>query len=667
MRIRILLLLLGIVGEGWAQCPVGDKVLGTRQTGKFAIKVDDPNGSILSVSGTNNDVLKICAGQTLYVEDQTTGGKAELAGYYFNYKDPAFDLTTDKEPEGKVINKYHLYNTPGTYGLILVGADINGGYYACKTVQVFAKPNPQFEVSTCNYNEATLTLPKSADFNPYDEFIVDWGDGITEKIVQGSLPFTKSHLYSANPSGKVVTVTGSYQGNSCSNNSQYPIPKQEDVPDKPVITLLELSSTKTAATLQFASPTSSIQEIYKKEPDGTYTNMGVQVPGGTSSYLVKDLNPSQQYCFHLRSVGGCASTSGSDEICTLPITVQAKGKQIEVNWSAYPQATADFESYTVTNGTTTFPVIKDRNQTQLTDQSELECGTSYCYRVTARVNNINSISNEVCEEIESTVKPGPLTQAYATLAGKVAVLTWESPGGKILDYEILRAEAGGKFEKVEPDTTIVNPYKDRQINPLQRSYCYQISYESACKTWSNPSSPVCTIYLTQKSGELSWTNNNPFTENISEYTVQALDAQGNVVASSNVAKATKISINSLSFPISPDYQYRIESTSESGNTSWSNPISIRELFQVYVPDAFTPNGDSQNDVFLPKVVHVNALKFTVFDRWGNSIFSTEDESEGWDGYINGKPAPQGSYSYRLDVRNEVGDSFTKRGVFRLIR
>ncbi|WP_369679192.1 T9SS type B sorting domain-containing protein [Siphonobacter sp. BAB-5385] len=96
-------------------------------------------------------------------------------------------------------------------------------------------------------------------------------------------------------------------------------------------------------------------------------------------------------------------------------------------------------------------------------------------------------------------------------------------------------------------------------------------------------------------------------------------------------------------------------------------MPIQELFQVYVPDAFTPNGDSQNDVFLPKVLHVNALKFTVFDRWGNSIFSTEDESEGWDGYVNGKPAPQGSYSYRLDVRNELGDSFTKRGVFRLIR
>ncbi|PQA58861.1 T9SS type B sorting domain-containing protein [Siphonobacter curvatus] len=664
MRIRILLLLLGIVGEGWAQCPT--KLVNGTQDYKGRLQVSSSQGISMIAEGTSDRILKICKGTTIQVEDVTANNNPSLTAYNFNYQSAEVDLSA---PIFDKVNKSYTYEKAGTYGLIMVGSASGTGSYACQTVQVLDNPELNFEVDACEPEQVTLVIPKDSSRNPYDEFTIEWGDGNTEKLLKKDLPLTKVHIYKNAGTGVTISVQGTYEGNVCgiSKISKFIDPGKLNQSPKPIVTLLELSATKTVATIQFAGPVSTTQEIFQKEVGGTYVSTGIQIQSNLTSERIINLNPAKQYCFQVRSVGGCASTSGSDEICTLPITVQAKGKQIEVNWSAYPQATATFESYTVSNGTTTFPVIKDRNQTQLIDKSELECGTSYCYRVTARVNNINSISNEVCEEIESTVKPDPITQAYATLAGKAAVLSWESPGGKILDYEILRAEAGGKFEKIETDTTIVSPYKDGQINPLQRSYCYQISYESACKTWSNPSAPICTIHLNQKSGELSWTSNNPFTENISEYTVQALDAQGNVVASHSVAKATKVSVSGLDFPISPEYQYRIESTSESGNTSWSNPIPIRELFQVYVPDAFTPNGDSQNDVFLPKVVHVNALKFTVFDRWGNSIFSTEDESEGWDGYINGKPAPQGSYSYRLDVRNEVGDSFTKRGVFRLIR
>ncbi|PMD98193.1 hypothetical protein BWI97_05800 [Siphonobacter sp. BAB-5405] len=664
MRIRILLLLLGIVWEGWAQCPT--KLVNGTQDYKGRLQVSSSQGTTMIAEGTSDRILKICKGTTIQVEDVTANNNPSLTAYNFNYQSAEVDLSA---PLFDKVNKSYTYAKAGTYGLIMVGSASGTGSYACQTVQVLGNPDPNFEVDACEIEQVTLVIPKDSSRNPYDEFTVEWGDGNTEKVLKKDLPLTKVHIYKNAGTGVAISVQGTYEGNICSSSkvSKFIDPGKLNQSPKPIVTLLELSATKTVATIQFAGPVSTTQEIFQKEVGGTYVSTGIQIQNNLTSERITNLNPTKQYCFQVRSVGGCASSSGSDEICTLPITVVAKAKQMEVNWSAYPQATAAFESYTVSNGTTTFPVITDRTQTQLIDQSELECGTSYCYRVTARVNNINSISNEVCEEIESTVKPDPITQAYATLAGKAAVLTWESPGGKILDYEILRAEAGSKLEKIEPDTTIVNPYKDRQINPLQRSYCYQISYESACKTWSNPSAAVCTIYLSQKGGELFWTSNNPFTEDLSEYTVQALDAQGNVVASSNVAKATSISVSSLGFPISPDYEYRIQSTSASGHISWSNSIPIQEFFQVYVPDAFTPNGDSQNDVFLPKVLHVNALKLTVFDRWGNSIFSTEDESEGWDGSINGKPAPQGSYSYRLDVRNELGDSFTKRGVFRLIR
>jgi len=70
---------------------------------------------------------------------------------------------------------------------------------------------------------------------------------------------------------------------------------------------------------------------------------------------------------------------------------------------------------------------------------------------------------------------------------------------------------------------------------------------------------------------------------------------------------------------------------------------------VHVPNAFTPDGDGQNEVFLPVFNHperVESYSLQVYDRWGRQLFSTENPYEGWDG----RGCPTGTYVWRMEYK-----------------
>jgi gliding motility-associated-like protein len=69
---------------------------------------------------------------------------------------------------------------------------------------------------------------------------------------------------------------------------------------------------------------------------------------------------------------------------------------------------------------------------------------------------------------------------------------------------------------------------------------------------------------------------------------------------------------------------------------------------VFIPNAFTPDGDQINDVFMPVVEgDIRTWDFLVFDRWGSCIFQSRSADEGWDGLYKGQEAPIGVYAWTL--------------------
>ncbi|MGA0556494.1 lectin-like domain-containing protein [Larkinella sp. VNQ87] len=99
--------------------------------------------------------------------------------------------------------------------------------------------------------------------------------------------------------------------------------------------------------------------------------------------------------------------------------------------------------------------------------------------------------------------------------------------------------------------------------------------------------------------------------------------------------------------------------------------NCKPLAVLYIPDAFTPNGDGVNDVFNWKSTDVSLeMRLTIFNRWGEVLFFSDNSQEYWDGTLNGVTCPATLYTWRVDYRVKSGtpdEWLTKWGEVLLIR
>jgi len=73
-------------------------------------------------------------------------------------------------------------------------------------------------------------------------------------------------------------------------------------------------------------------------------------------------------------------------------------------------------------------------------------------------------------------------------------------------------------------------------------------------------------------------------------------------------------------------------------------VDTRNCFPtLLVPNAFTPNNDGLNDIFLVRAENIFNYRMMIFDRWGKKVFESNDQFQGWDGMLEGTPAPAGAY------------------------
>jgi gliding motility-associated-like protein len=89
---------------------------------------------------------------------------------------------------------------------------------------------------------------------------------------------------------------------------------------------------------------------------------------------------------------------------------------------------------------------------------------------------------------------------------------------------------------------------------------------------------------------------------------------------------------------------------------------------VFVPTAFTPNGDGKNDVLRPIVVGMKQFDFfRIYNRWGQQVFSTQTDSKGWDGTMNGTAQLSGTYVWWVKATDYKGVPYFKKGTVTLIK
>ena len=88
---------------------------------------------------------------------------------------------------------------------------------------------------------------------------------------------------------------------------------------------------------------------------------------------------------------------------------------------------------------------------------------------------------------------------------------------------------------------------------------------------------------------------------------------------------------------------------------------------LFIPSAFTPNGDGLNDVLLVRGQNIIDLDFKVFNEWGQLIFKSANQSEGWNGTYNGAEVEPDTYVYVAYVTLADGETIILKGKTTLLR
>jgi len=183
------------------------------------------------------------------------------------------------------------------------------------------------------------------------------------------------------------------------------------------------------------------------------------------------------------------------------------------------------------------------------------------------------------------------------------------------------------------------------------------------------------------------------------YTVTGVDnnsCTGTSQITVNIVPIPRVKIVSDTSVICPGTFYNLRATSGFSSYLWSNgmtdpvvnvdhgglffvqawdvynctntdTIFINEdcISTLYIPNAFTPNGDGKNDFFDIVGENILSLKLWIYNRWGELVFYSNDINYSWDGKLNGKPVEIGVYSWYMEyesyyekteyfVRNKAG-------------
>jgi gliding motility-associated-like protein len=121
-------------------------------------------------------------------------------------------------------------------------------------------------------------------------------------------------------------------------------------------------------------------------------------------------------------------------------------------------------------------------------------------------------------------------------------------------------------------------------------------------------------------------------------------------------------------PYANSTTYTVIITYNQGCTaSASVQIDVNGEPPFYIPNAFSPNGDGTNDVWYVYGTGVKDVKAMIFDRWGEKVFETDNQSTGWDGTYRGQMQAPGVFVYIVTIVYLDGQTDTKQGSLTLIR
>jgi gliding motility-associated-like protein len=643
----------------------------------------------------------LCLPQLLTVADKSRGSNIR---YVFDYEGESLEEVMSVATSQTTFDYSSLAKKPETFTVLQIG-ELNGKVsIACKNLVVRPGNAVLHSFTQCGASNLVVNIPVNT-LNDFDNYQVIVGTNTTN-VSPSQLPYQGTQNVILPVQLKVV---GSYKNplKGCSSivSSTTVTPLGlviggVDRPFNPNISELKLLSLN-KATFTFTGAyqvTNQTDEQYKLYvyPKGNMPNPSDIknsniIPG---KYTIDIVDSNQSYCFsvqRMRTACGL-SAENSSELCTIPLkSVTFTPYQYKLDWLLYPNTLFGVANNFINNVFVKQQIDRSENSTLRSplviiqpniftyDDNAINCKNRYCYRI--KVNTSGQVgflkfagqssSNLICVDRSAIMADKPSDVFVSTdFDNRNAVFFSKSPTWPVdVNRWILYKKDNNGFKKADSLVHPVDFVKDKVL--VTKSEEYKIGYVDKCESVSALSDPVASAFMTyQEPDLLSWKNDNPFAAAM----VSAREVEY-IAENSNNIKASKPETGNQHTADFDGYddqaKFRLKSVSNSSPplVSYSNVVKAEVPTNLVLPNAFTPNGDNNNDLFglKGKSANIQSFSLQVYNRYGEKMVEISSPNEGWDGKINGKNAPAGTYFFKISAIIKNGERITKEGILDLIR
>ncbi|MBT4337794.1 MAG: PKD domain-containing protein, partial [Bacteroidetes bacterium] len=216
-------------------------------------------------------------------------------------------------------------------------------------------------------------------------------------------------------------------------------------------------------------------------------------------------------------------------------------------------------------------------------------------------------------------------------------------------------------------------YYDAAVDVDAYSYIYRLKIIDSCEYHSPYSNIGKTILLTINNDEefpiLNWTAYEDWSAGVIGYEVFVKNEKTQIFESLDIVPSNVFTFTDEKTNYNQaDYCYKIQGIRLSdGKISESNTVCAPTPFNLHVPNSFTPDGDFLNDSFTIKGTFVVEYQISIFNRWGELMFTSNDINDPWDGKFKGQLCPLGQYFYTVSARGTGVQRARKDGTVLLLR
>jgi len=622
-----------------------------------------------------------CSPFALDFQDQSRG---DLESWQWNFGDGQ---------QSSQANPSHVYLEDGVYSVDLRVRNIFGCEDRTEKRNYIHLDHPEAEFSLdpgkiCPGESVSFTNLSQSD-TLLTSYLWDFGDSSRSRLLNPVHSFTEPGLYDVS-----LIVEDIFQCRD-SFDLRPAVEVFEDVTPEPVdIRYVSVLNDNAVEILFDSFPNTrgdfASYQILRKKDDGSYESLDIIEDIGQTRYV--DILPderllTQSQCYKVMVTNRCGSGHDlalSREHCTIELRAVGGIEAVELSWEAYQgwDRVRSYQLFRVNDYDPNDMVILgdfSANERSYTDL-DMYCYDSYSYRLLARGPEPGLLS------FSDTAFATPLHLQPDQQANilKVSVenndhiqVEWEVPEVEDGMEVILERDKGSGFEEVwsqeyrEPSLK----YQDLKTEVQDQSYAYRIFVMDSCGDYTPEGWGGRSIHLrTSQEGSdvgLGWNPYEGWPSGVKAYRVELFDRDNNafrVLARLGGDQTEFIHKNADRSQFENCYRVIAESEDNDEVISLSNEACQALDPVVFYPNAFSPNGDGVNDLFLLKGYFLDQFEMKIFDRWGKVVHQSTRVNQGWNGRNTaGKAMPEGVYVFQVSGIGQNGTAFERTGTLSLLR